>query len=117
MSRWFRYGSRIVTGALCLVVVVTPALVYSRMLLLIGVVVVLHMVYLMAGLAHAALRRMEGALIFLLVSVVALATVINDFLYYNEWSPHREQLAVRAAHLHGRPDAAALFQIHAGSNE
>ncbi|MFD2875040.1 sensor histidine kinase [Paenibacillus rhizoplanae] len=87
VSRWFRYGSRIVTGALCLVVVVTPALVYSRMLLLIGVVVVLHMVYLMAGLAHAALRRMEGALIFLLVSVVALATVINDFLYYNEWSP------------------------------
>ncbi|MEK3712738.1 sensor histidine kinase [Paenibacillus sp. FSL R7-0333] len=87
VSRWFRYGSRIVTGALCLVVVVTPALVYSRMLLLIGVVVVLHMVYLMVGLAHAAVRRMEGALIFLLVSVVALATVINDFLYYNEWSP------------------------------
>ncbi|MEK4045111.1 ATP-binding protein [Paenibacillus sp. FSL H8-0048] len=87
VSRWFRYGSRIVTGALCLVVVVTPALVYSRMLVLIGVVVVLHMVYLMVGLAHAALRRMEGALIFLLVSVVALATVVNDFLYYNEWSP------------------------------
>ncbi|WP_238653988.1 ATP-binding protein [Paenibacillus piscarius] len=87
VSRWFRYSSRIVTGALCLVVVVTPALIYSRMLVLIGVVVVLHMVYLMVGLAHAAVRRMEGALIFLLVSVVALATVINDFLYYNEWSP------------------------------
>ncbi|WP_036730830.1 sensor histidine kinase [Paenibacillus sp. FSL R7-277] len=87
VSRWFRYGSRIVTGALCLVVVVTPAVIYSKILVLIGVVVVLHMVYLMVGLAHAAVRRMEGALIFLLVSVVALATVINDFLYYNEWSP------------------------------
>lgn len=33
------------------------------------------------------MRRMEGALIFLLVSVVALVSVINDFLYYNELSP------------------------------
>lgn len=87
VSRWFRYGTRIVTSALCLVVVVTPALIYSRMLVLIGVVVVLHMVYLMVGLAHAAVRRREGALIFLLMSVVTLATVINDFLYYNGWSP------------------------------
>ena len=86
VTRWFRIGSRIVTSALCLVVVVTPALIYSRMLLLIGVIVVLHMVYLMVGLAEAAVRRMEGALIFLLVSVVALVTVINDFLYFNEWS-------------------------------
>jgi signal transduction histidine kinase len=86
VSRWFRIGSRIVTSALCLVVVVTPALIYSKMLLLIGVIVVLHMVYLMVGLAEAAMRRMEGALIFLLVSVVALVTVINDFLYFNEWS-------------------------------
>lgn len=86
VSRWFRLGSRIVTGALCLVVVLTPAIIYSRMLLLIGVIVVLHMVYLMVGLAEAAVRRMEGALIFLLVSMVALVTVINDFLYFNEWS-------------------------------
>ncbi|KHL95392.1 hypothetical protein QW71_13110 [Paenibacillus sp. IHB B 3415] len=86
VSRWFRLGSRIVTSALCLMVVVTPALIYSRMLLLIGVIVVLHMVYLMVGLAQAAVRRMEGALIFLLVSMVALVTVINDFLYFNEWS-------------------------------
>ncbi|MNI24789.1 Sensor histidine kinase YycG [compost metagenome] len=48
--------------------------------------IVLNMVYLMVGLVQAAVRRMEGALIFLLVSVVALVTVINDFLYYNEWS-------------------------------
>jgi signal transduction histidine kinase len=86
VSRWFRLGSRIVTGALCLVVLVTPALIYSKLLLIIGVVVVLHMVYLMVGLVQSAVRRMEGALIFLLVSVVALVTVINDFLYYNEWS-------------------------------
>ncbi|GGD72755.1 sensor histidine kinase [Paenibacillus nasutitermitis] len=87
VSRWFRVGTRIVTGVLCLVVVVTPALIYSKMLLIIGVIVVLHMVYLMVGLVQAAVRRMEGALVFLLVSVVALVTVVNDFLYYNEWSP------------------------------
>ena len=86
VSRWFHLGTRIVTGAFCIVVVVTPAIIYTKMLLMIGVMVVLHMVYLMVGLVHAAVRRMEGALIFLLVSVVALVTVVNDFLYYNEWS-------------------------------
>jgi len=86
VSRWFLLGSRIATGALCIVVVATPAQIYSKMLLMIGLFVVLHMVYLMVGLVHAAVRRMEGALIFLMVSVVALVTVINDFLYYNEWS-------------------------------
>jgi len=87
ISRWFRLGSRIVTALLGLVVLLTPALVYSKLLLFIGVIVVLHMAYLMLGLAHAAMRRREGALIFLLVSVVTLVTVINDFLYYNGWSP------------------------------
>ncbi|MNN18393.1 Sensor histidine kinase YycG [compost metagenome] len=87
MSRWFRLGSEIVTGALCLVVAVSPALFYTKLLTVIGVVVVLHMVYLMVGLVQAAVQRMEGALIFLLVSMVALVTVINDFLYFNEWSP------------------------------
>jgi len=86
VSRWFRLGSRIITGAFCIVVVVSPAIIYTKMLLMIGVMVVLHIVYLMVGLVKAAVRRMEGALIFLLVSVVVLVTVINDFLYYNEWS-------------------------------
>lgn len=86
VSRWYHLGSRIVTSAFCLVVVVTPALLYSKMLLMIGVMVVLHMVYLMVGLVKAAMGRKEGALIFLLVSVVAFVTVVNDFLYYNEWS-------------------------------
>ncbi|WP_027088000.1 ATP-binding protein [Cohnella panacarvi] len=87
VSRWFRIGSRIVTGAFCIVVVTTPAIVFTKWLLAIGIMVVLHNVYLMAGLVHAAVRRMEGALIFLLVSVVVLVAVINDFLYFNEWSP------------------------------
>ncbi|MFF2093333.1 ATP-binding protein [Paenibacillus sp. NPDC058174] len=86
VSRWFQLGSRIVTSAFCIVVAVTPALIYTKLLLMIGVMVVFHMIYLMVGLARVATQRMEGALIFLLVSVVALVTVINDFLYYNEWS-------------------------------
>ncbi len=86
VSRWFRLGTRIVTGAFCILVVVTPAIIYTKFLLVIGVMVVLHMIYLMIGLVHAAVRRMEGALIFLLVSVVTLVTVINDFLYFNGWS-------------------------------
>jgi signal transduction histidine kinase len=86
VSRWFHLGTRITTGVLCTVVVVTPALIYTKLLVIIGVFIVLHMLYLMTGLVHAAVRRREGALTFLLVSVVALVTVINDFLYYNEWS-------------------------------
>lgn len=86
VSRWFRRGSEIVTGAICIVVVVTPALIYTSLLPLIGVMVVLHMIYLMVGLVQAAVQRTEGALIFLLVSTITLVTVINDFLYYNEWS-------------------------------
>ncbi|MEK0314894.1 sensor histidine kinase [Cohnella sp. 56] len=86
VSRWFRLGSRIATGGLCLVVVATPALIYSKMLLTIGAIVVLHMVYLMIGLVQAAMRRQDGALTFLVVSVITLVTVIDDFLYYNGWS-------------------------------
>ncbi len=86
VSKRLQIGSRIITSLLCIVVIVTPALIYTQMLLLIGIVVVLHVVYLMAGLVRAAVRNMEGALLFLLVSVVVLVTVVNDFLYYNEWS-------------------------------
>lgn len=87
VSRWFLLGSRIVTGAFCIVVAVTPALIYTQLLLIIGVMIVLHMVYLMVGLVLAAVRGREEALLFLLVSMVALVTVINDFLYYSGWSP------------------------------
>lgn len=86
VSRWFRLCSRIATGALCLVVAATPALFYSKLLPVIGVIVVLHMLYLMVGLSHSAMRRKEGALTFLVVSVITLVTVIDDFLYYNGWS-------------------------------
>lgn len=86
VSRWFRLGSRIVTGLLCLIVVAAPAIIYTQLLSVIGVVVVLHMLYLMVGLVQSAVQRKEGALIFLLASMVTLVTVINDFLYFNEWS-------------------------------
>lgn len=86
LPRWFHMGTRIVSGAFCIVVLASPAIVYTQMLLPIGVMLVLHIVYLMAGLAHAALKRREGALLFLTVSMVVLVTVVNDFLYYNEWS-------------------------------
>jgi uncharacterized membrane protein YcaP (DUF421 family) len=62
-------------------------LIYTKALPIIGVVVVTHMVYLMAGLVLAFRSRLEGARIFLWVSVITLVTVINDFLYYSELSP------------------------------
>lgn len=83
ISRWFRYATRIATGASCLLVIAAPALIYTGWLVPIGVMVVLHMVYLMVGLVRMAIQRVEGALTFLLVSTIALVTVVNDFLYYS----------------------------------
>lgn len=86
VSRWFRLSSRIVTSAFCIIVLVTPAIIYTKMLTMIGIMTVLHIIYLVVGLVHSAMRGMEGALIFLLVSVVMFVTVINDFLFYSGWS-------------------------------
>lgn len=83
VSRWFRFATRIATGASCLLVIAAPTLIYTGWLIPLGVMVVLHMAYLMIGLVHMAVRRIEGALTFLLVSVIALVTVVNDFLYYS----------------------------------
>lgn len=86
VSRWFRLSTRIATGAFCILVVITPALIYTKLLLAIGVMVVLQMVYLMVGLVRVAMQRKEGALLFLVVSVVTLVAVVNDFLYFSGWS-------------------------------
>jgi len=87
VPRWFLRSSEAATGLLCALVILTPALIYTKALPIIGVVVVTHMVYLMAGLVLAFRSRLEGARIFLWVSVITLVTVINDFLYYSELSP------------------------------
>lgn len=86
LSLGYQLGIEIVTGVFCLIILIAPALIYSKLLSIIGVLIILHMIYLMVGLVRAAMQRMEGALFFLLVSMVVLVTVINDFLYYNEWS-------------------------------
>ncbi|MCQ4086363.1 7TM diverse intracellular signaling domain-containing protein [Saccharibacillus sp. JS10] len=83
VSRWFRRSSQIVTSVCCLIILVTPALIYTQLLLPIGVVVVAHMIYLMIGLIRLTARGQDGTSIFLLASVITLVTVVNDFLYYN----------------------------------
>lgn len=86
VPRRFLLASRIAAALFCTLVLLTPAIVYTRLLTAIGVMVVIHIVCLMAVLIKAAARQIEGSLIFLLVSVVILVTVANDFLYYNGWS-------------------------------
>jgi len=66
--------------------VFTPAILYTKILLIIGAVIVFHMIYLMIGLVHSALKHKEGAIVFLIASVLVLITVVIDFLYYNDWS-------------------------------
>jgi len=86
VSCWFHRSVRLVTGTLCVIILMTPALVFTKLLTVIGMVVVSLTVYLMIGLVREARKETEGALTFLLVSIVALVTIANDFLYYSEWS-------------------------------
>jgi len=87
VSRWVYRTTQLVTFIFFIIILATPALIYTKFLLLIGIVVVLHTIYLIVGLIKSAIKRMEGALIFLVVSLVLLVTVSNDFLYYSELSP------------------------------
>jgi len=82
---WFRLGSRILAGVFCLIVVATPATVYSQTLLMFEVIIVLHMIYFMYTLVKLTIRRYEGAAVFLFVAIFTFMALINDFMFYNEW--------------------------------
>ena len=85
--RWLQLSSRYLAILFSIIVLVTPAIVYTRTLLTYEIIIAIHMIYFVIVLGRSFLRRREGAAIFLVVSCVTFATVLNDFLYYNELSP------------------------------
>jgi signal transduction histidine kinase len=85
--RWLRLSSRYLAILFSIIVLVTPASVYTRTLLMYEIIIAIHMIYFVYSLIRAFLRRQEGAGLFLVVSLITFASVLNDFLYYNEVSP------------------------------
>ncbi len=81
---WFQIASRWLATIFCLIVVVAPARIYTHTLLAYEVIIVVHLIYFLYALCKATMQKKEGAAIFLTVSVITFASVINDFLYYNE---------------------------------
>lgn len=82
--RWFRMASGIMTALFSIIVIVTPAVIYTRTLQSYGLVIAFHLAFFLYALTRATMKRKEGAVVFLVASVLAVLAMINDFLYYTE---------------------------------
>ncbi|UVI27789.1 sensor histidine kinase [Paenibacillus spongiae] len=71
--------------ALCLVVLVTPAIQYTRLLPVFQLFVLFVSLYTLLVLILALLRKREGACFVLAGVAVFVGTILNDMLFYNEW--------------------------------
>ncbi|WP_219837680.1 cell wall metabolism sensor histidine kinase WalK [Paenibacillus sp. R14(2021)] len=79
---------RLVVGiglALCVFVLVCPAIVYSRLLPVFQLFVVSVSLYTLCVLIMAKYRRRIGSTFVLAGVAVFVVTVMNDMLFYNEW--------------------------------
>lgn len=69
---------------ICMFVLVTPAIVYSKIVGVIQLFVVLGSLYILLVLWRALFRKREGAGFILVGVAVFVATILNDILFYNE---------------------------------
>jgi signal transduction histidine kinase len=70
---------------LCMFVLVSPAIAYSKMLPLFQVFVLGTSLYALLILIKAQIHKREGATFVLTGVAVFVLTVMNDMLFYNEW--------------------------------
>ncbi len=68
----------------CLVIIITPARIFSHTLLVYEGILVLSCVYAIYCIVRAIARGREGALIFIIGFTCFFATIINDILFNNE---------------------------------
>jgi diguanylate cyclase (GGDEF)-like protein len=66
-----------------LLVIFTPAIVYTNSLFLFQSLTVITIVYIIFALIRAAVRKREGAKVVLICAFIYALTVINDILYIN----------------------------------
>lgn len=83
--RWLRTVAGTGAFVFSLLVIVTPAKMYSQTLVAYELIVTGHMFIFVHALLLAIKRRKEGGVVFFVVSMILAAAVLNDFLYYNGW--------------------------------
>ncbi|MBD2846960.1 sensor histidine kinase [Paenibacillus sp. IB182496] len=74
-----------VSGALCLLVLLTPPAFFSKLLGLFQLFVAVISLYAIAVLIRARRRRRDGAALVLTGFTVFVLTILNDMSFYNEW--------------------------------
>lgn len=89
--KWLVVG---VGSLLSLYVLAFPAIVYSKMLIAYQLFVMLVGIYLLVVLILAVVRKREGAPYVLAGLTVFVLAVLNDMLFYNEWSKYNNQQLV-----------------------
>jgi len=81
ISRKFIFGITAVLSALGLLILLTPARIYTFTLLSFEIIILILFVYLMYGLVLASVKKREGAIYSLLGTLLLLVTGVNDILY------------------------------------
>ncbi|MCQ6560299.1 sensor histidine kinase [Paenibacillus mendelii] len=71
--------------SLCFVVLLTPAIGFTRLLPVFQLFVLLASLYSLFVLITAQMRKREGASFVLAGVAVFVVTILNDMLFYNEW--------------------------------
>lgn len=77
-------GCIIFSGLFCFIVLLTPVRIYSHTLIPYQVVTLTGSLYAIIALIVAAIRKREGAVLFLIGFVIFAVTIVNDFLVNNE---------------------------------
>lgn len=85
IPRWFQKTSYVLAVFFSLVVMLTPARMYTHTLLLYELIIVAHIAFILYALYKSVKEKKEGALLFFIVSSISSLAVLNDFFYYNEW--------------------------------
>ncbi|MCK4748338.1 MAG: hypothetical protein KAT15_14910, partial [Bacteroidales bacterium] len=81
LSRLFSRGIMIWAAVVCVMILFTSSLFYSRTLLMFEIVVGIALVYLVYGLTLAVIRQRKGATISAIGIAALLLTAVNDILY------------------------------------
>lgn len=85
LSRSILVISGTLAGVFSLIVIFFPAKIYSPTFSIFQFIIVLHIVYFILALNRAVKKRKQGAVVFMIVSIFAAATIVVDIFIYNEW--------------------------------
>lgn len=83
VSRKYCKFLSILSSLFALLVIVTPAIIYTRSLFLYQAITIITLIYLIFSLSLALYRKREGSLVVAICAAFYALTVINDILFIN----------------------------------